>query len=486
MIQPDEITELDLSVSKYRLRTPAGNCVIYPNVRKIYIPQNFDIEQYNNLDNLMFPNLEEIVIDPQNKVLKSNGPLLYAYDKLRFVFSAGNQDTLTLPEEPITEIGYQALKHTRCSHIICNSPTINLHPSALEDAFWTKTDKEFFILNDILYRAKYTGNTLYIPDGIEHIYDRAFDLFPDHSLIHTINAPIPLSYMSNNISHILKHPAFHIKKYIIRSAPNINMDTLYLMSELQHIEVLDQENTSNYKSVNGILYTKDLSALVAYPCAKKQRIIQLPEGTQHIQCEAFMSPINKKIKLILPRSLKTISEHAFIGTNVTDLTVHYNPEIDLFEMLNTLPRNLHVVNQDGTTTHYEFKSRTRNLWEKISQLWNTKQFTQDNIAYEKFNILSNRDTKMEIAQKRCCLPNAHPGYLEYLKKNALAFCCDMLKANNSEGIVTFLNTYAQYISTNTLLKLFKSSQTQENATVTAYLLSHLHQRVPAPEPSLKL
>lgn len=79
---------------------------------------------------------------------------------------------------------------------------------------------------------------------------------------------------------------------------------------------VDTENPA-YKSVDGILYTKDGATLVLYPTGKTDARFTLPEGVAAIGNCAFYG--NKSLKEItLSDALKSIGNEAFFGC--TDLT----------------------------------------------------------------------------------------------------------------------------------------------------------------------
>ena len=69
-----------------------------------------------------------------------------------------------------------------------------------------------------------------------------------------------------------------------------------------------ESHIPKYKAVDGILYNKDMSALLVYPRGKNGSII-IPEGVTEIKAFAFA---NSKIeKVSFPDSLKKIGKHAF-------------------------------------------------------------------------------------------------------------------------------------------------------------------------------
>lgn len=65
-----------------------------------------------------------------------------------------------------------------------------------------------------------------------------------------------------------------------------------------------------YKSVNGVLYTKDGKVLVAYPSGKKEQSFRVPDGVKYIASGAFMKADHIET-VFLPKSITYIYESAF-------------------------------------------------------------------------------------------------------------------------------------------------------------------------------
>ena len=69
-----------------------------------------------------------------------------------------------------------------------------------------------------------------------------------------------------------------------------------------------------YKSVDGVLYSADMTTLILCPRAKKGEF-KIPKSVQHIADYAFYN-CNQITKVILPPNIKTIGKEAFTGCNV--------------------------------------------------------------------------------------------------------------------------------------------------------------------------
>lgn len=115
---------------------------------------------------------------------------------------------------------------------------------------------------------------------------------------------------------------------------------------LASIEV--DANNGNYASVDGVLYTKDHSHLIAYPQAKnKGGSYAVLDGTTDIDDYAFADA--SVTSVTLPSSLRRIGEYAFESSRLTSLTLP-----DSFETIGSwafsYASNLARVDLGGTTT----------------------------------------------------------------------------------------------------------------------------------------
>ena len=96
--------------------------------------------------------------------------------------------------------------------------------------------------------------------------------------------------------------------YIPKSIQGIGNAAFGDMMSCKSIEV--SEKNRYYKSIDGVLYTKDGEVLLAYPSGKKQKGFRIPKGVKYIASGAFMKA-NYLEKVILPESVKFIYESAF-------------------------------------------------------------------------------------------------------------------------------------------------------------------------------
>lgn len=74
-------------------------------------------------------------------------------------------------------------------------------------------------------------------------------------------------------------------------------------------EIAVSEENQNFVSMDGVVYTKDLKTLVAYPCGSGRKTYKVPEGTERLGARAFMGSDIEEI--ILPESLMEIDDSCF-------------------------------------------------------------------------------------------------------------------------------------------------------------------------------
>ena len=83
---------------------------------------------------------------------------------------------------------------------------------------------------------------------------------------------------------------------------------LIFCSNIETINV--DENNTNYKSIDGVLYSFDGKTLVVYPQKKSESVFVVPDGVTCIDEFAF-EECNSLTCVIIPESVTTISDYAF-------------------------------------------------------------------------------------------------------------------------------------------------------------------------------
>ncbi len=122
------------------------------------------------------------------------------------------------------------------------------------------------------------------------------------------------SYMVTGIDNNSFACVKNVKKVIlpktIRSAPSLAFNYNSGIEEI----IVDEENPY-YTTVNGVMYTKDMKCLTAYPSAKPDSVFIVPEGPQSVDTYAFTFLRNLK-DITMPLTLKTMENGAMITGSI--------------------------------------------------------------------------------------------------------------------------------------------------------------------------
>lgn len=119
-----------------------------------------------------------------------------------------------------------------------------------------------------------------------------------------------------NINKIILPESINEIKY--RKAANIALG-----NGLTTIEVDDRNQY--YTDVDGVLYNKECTAIVCYPTEKDLSCYEILEGCEVIEAYAFKYCENLN-EIIIPDSMGTIEERAFIGTPLEEIMIPENVE----------------------------------------------------------------------------------------------------------------------------------------------------------------
>ncbi len=98
--------------------------------------------------------------------------------------------------------------------------------------------------------------------------------------------------------------------YIPKSIQGIGDAAFGDMISCKSIEV--SEENRYYKSINGVLYTKDGKVLLAYPSGRRQKKFQVPQGVKYIASGAFMKADYLET-VVLPESVNYVYGSAFLS-----------------------------------------------------------------------------------------------------------------------------------------------------------------------------
>ena len=144
-------------------------------------------------------------------------------------------------------------------------------------------------------------------------------------------------YLSSKDETVYNVPENAKELDLSKLSENKNLETINIPSSLTLLvfknanteslkEININENNETYKSLDGVVFSKDLKTLIYYPRYKESNSYIVPTGTETIGENAFSN--SKYLKsLTLPSSLKNISDEAFSYTLLTELDIPMSVDI---------------------------------------------------------------------------------------------------------------------------------------------------------------
>lgn len=163
--------------------------------------------------------------------------------------------------------------------------------------------------------------------------------------------------------------------YIPDSVSNIGQHNFYKCENLTSIEVSD--SNANYSSQNGVLFNKDKTKLISYPCGKTNTDYTIPDSVSEIDYYAFS--YSKLKNIIIPNSVTRIGTEAFRYSSLTSVEIPESvTSLGMWSFAECA--SLTYVKIPGSLKGY---SVGQNSFQKCTSL-KTAVVNSDNIAYMMF------------------------------------------------------------------------------------------------------
>ena len=105
-------------------------------------------------------------------------------------------------------------------------------------------------------------------------------------------------------------------------------DYLPLMKDPQIENIFVEDGNESFRSIDGVLFTKDGKELLLYPIGRNEECYSVPEGTERIEDECSFEYDCKLKTLMLPASLRSFCEVNLFRTEIEDYIV--NPDNPVF------------------------------------------------------------------------------------------------------------------------------------------------------------
>ncbi|MBO6216797.1 MAG: leucine-rich repeat domain-containing protein [Prevotella sp.] len=179
-------------------------------------------------------------------------------------------------------------------------------PSTVE---WKGQTWKISVIGPQAFQSK-TINSIDFPRTVYRIGYNAF-----------LGAKLPKEFrIPSSIKKIDAHAFAECKNlttvYIPASVMDIGYAPFYNCYDLEKIVV--DENNPYYKSVDGILYNKEMTEIIQFPCAKQMVKYTAPKTLVSVNREAFSNTLNL-FTVVLPEGVQYLSVGAFSKSYIHDL-----------------------------------------------------------------------------------------------------------------------------------------------------------------------
>ena len=218
---------------------------------------------------------------------------------------------------------------------------------------------------------------IYLSESVEMIEEYAF-----HSSV------VTTEYEGGKYIGTIDNPYYYLSNASNVQVLNIHKDckiiNLSIRRSLEYLsEINVPEENEYYASVDGVLYSKDMTILLACPMKKSELVI--PEGVEEVKGAQFNYRELRSISI--PSTLKTI-EWNFYSVNRPSFTITISPSNNYYTIDDKL-----LLNKDKTELIYNFDySKYFEVPEAITSI---KSNAFVNMPYSKTIVINNNINNIE-------------------------------------------------------------------------------------------
>ncbi len=271
----------------------------FKDIRRLHISSKIEKIYFGKV---VFPDLEEVIVDPANQhFIVRDGMLLNDNGKTLVRCMVCKGDSLVLSEK-ITCISSRAFYGTEFSKIIFPKSNFTVENNAFECSKWEALQHGTIIVGDLFFKADTSNGTLVVPARVHKLHQ---SIIKSQELLHTV--------VCNTISQAdgMIDLLFNRKPRCLKIlSPFSSLDEVILGQFDFLEELVITKNHEEYKTMDGVLYSKDGKKLVFYPMGKKNSEFCIPDGVERIVFETFAG--NNYLKsVVMPDSVKLICADAF-------------------------------------------------------------------------------------------------------------------------------------------------------------------------------
>ena len=198
-------------------------------------------------------------------------------------------EAVALPNGLLT-IGRGAFQNSQLADVAIPATVTSIGAEAFSNSGIQTADipKGVAVIGDSAFSMCNQLTTVTLREGLTHIGEQAFTYSPS---IQSIHLPVSLQTLGKQAL-----------------APCAGMETVTVAAESPY-----------FASVDGVLYSKDMTRLVAYPTNKQQEEYTVPQTVTRIEISACQSA--KFTKITLPQNLALIDDYAFAGCGFAEITL---------------------------------------------------------------------------------------------------------------------------------------------------------------------
>ena len=295
-------------------------------------------------------NLTEYIVDPNNPNYSSQDGVLYNKNKTELIsFPYGKTGaSFTIPDSvtTISSYGFYCLVNLQTVNIGANVTSmdnafkIDCTPSSIAEIVidpnnpnYSSQDGVFFNKNKttlLIYPYGKNATNYSVPSSVTTIRSSAFERNP---FLESLTLP-------NGLTRIGTY-AFYLTKLTSITIPD-SVTTLdnYVFTSARQLESINVGvGNSNYKSVGGVLYSKDGKTLISYPDGKTDPSFEIPSGVESVSSQWTANGF-RLLRITVPSSVtsfgfawsgndnKVGSYMVFLGnSNLTSISGNYANKI---------------------------------------------------------------------------------------------------------------------------------------------------------------
>lgn len=150
---------------------------------------------------------------------------------------------------------------------------------AFENSAWEKVQPRPIVINELLFKADCRGETLVVPKGVKRFHPQLF------------HNNIPSKIICDFIPSRKDMKALWSSGSVCRTLEITSLNAEINLNSLKEFASLDAlilpENHKRYRTIDGVLYSRDSKILLFYPRGKREPSFTIPDGVEKIAVEAF-------------------------------------------------------------------------------------------------------------------------------------------------------------------------------------------------------